>query len=111
LFCYSAAREPVHLIQRLLPLYDNAGTAFPRALLDRVREELAERFGGVTAYLRSPAHGVWKEGGEEEHDDIVIFEVMAERLERPWWREYRAELERRFRQDEVVIRASAIERL
>ena len=44
-------------------------------------------------------------------DDIVIFEVMADQLERPWWRQYRTELEQRFSQTELVIRASPIERL
>ena len=44
-------------------------------------------------------------------DDIVIFEVMADQLERAWWRQYRIELEQRFSQAELVIRASPLERL
>ena len=50
-------------------------------------------------------------GGERSRDEIVVLEVMAETLDREWWRDYRGELERRFRQDEVVIRASEVERL
>jgi hypothetical protein len=34
---------------------------------------------------------------------------MAEDLDRTWWSAYRARLERDFRQDVVVIRASAVE--
>jgi hypothetical protein len=30
-------------------------------------------------------------------DDIVIYEVMADSLDRPWWANYRQGLERRFR--------------
>jgi hypothetical protein len=99
-------------VQLLLPLYDNHGRRFARALFDRVRGELTEEFGGITAYRRSPAEGLWKEkGGEVKRDDVVIFEVMVEALSRAWWAQYRQELERRFRQDEVVIRAIAVERL
>ena len=44
-------------------------------------------------------------------DEIVIFEVMADQLDRQWWRQYRTELEQRFSQAELVIRASLSERL
>lgn len=102
----------MHLVQLLLPIADNAGRAFPRSAYDLVRYELAERYGGVTAYLRAPAEGLWKEAaGEVSHDDVVIYEVMTGELDRAWWRRYRATLQERFRQDEVVIRASSIERL
>jgi hypothetical protein len=102
----------MHLIQILLPLYDNQGNPFARAELERVHTELADRFGGVTAYLRSPARGVWKEGeGEQAHDDVVMVEVVAERLDHAWWAAYREELERRFRQEEILIRALPAERL
>jgi hypothetical protein len=101
----------MYRIEIFLPLYDNEGRAFARGEFDRVRRELTDRFGGVTAFTRAPAEGVWKEGGEETRDQIVIFEVMAERLDREWGGTFRAELERRFRQEELLIRASEIERL
>lgn len=102
----------MHLVQILLPLRDNEGRPFPRADFDHVNRELTNRFGGVTAYLRSPANGAWRAGGDEvAHDDVAIIEVMDESLDRPWWTAYRRELERRFRQDEVVVRANEIERL
>ena len=100
-----------HLVEILLPLSDNDGRRFDRQAFARVREELVERFGGLTAFTRSPAEGVWEDGDGSSRDEIVIFEVMADALDRPWWRDYRAELERRFRQDEIVIRARAVERL
>ena len=101
----------MHLIQLLLPLYDNDGAALPRALFDKVREDLSGRFGGLTAFTRAPAEGHWRDEGEIRRDDIVIFEVMAQRLDRDWWRAYRRELERSFRQEEIVIRAQDIELL
>jgi hypothetical protein len=101
----------VHLVQILLPLYDNDGRRFGAGDFDRVSEELVARFGGVTAFRRSPAEGVWREDGEESRDRVVIFEVMADRVDREWWRQYREELERRFRQEKIVARATEFEEL
>lgn len=102
----------MHLVEILLPLRDNEDHPFPRAEFDRVTRELTDRFGGVTAHLRAPASGAWRdEGGDVARDDMSIIEVMADPLDRAWWSGYRQELERRFRQDEIVIRATLIERL
>ncbi|MGX8008905.1 hypothetical protein ACVDG8_007740 [Mesorhizobium sp. ORM8.1] len=94
----------MHLVQILLPRYDNAGQPFAKEDFDRVKGELANAFEGVTAYFRAPAEGVWKQGKEAELDEIVIFEVMTQEVVLPDWRRRRAELERLFRQDEVIIR-------
>ena len=103
----------MHLVQILLPLYDNEGTAVPQLEFRRVSSEIAHKFGGLTAFTRAPAEGVWKESdaAHPKHDEIVVFEVMTAVLDRTWWEEYRRDLERRFRQGEVVIRAQAIEQL
>lgn len=102
----------MHLVQILLPLRDDDDRTFPRADFDRVNQELTDRFGGVTAYLRSPASGAWRElGGEVARDDVAIVEVMDDSLDRAWWTAFRRDLERRFRQEEVVIRANEAERL
>lgn len=99
------------LVEMLLPLYDNEGRAFGAAEFNRVRDELAARFGGVTAFRRAPGEGVWAGGGEVSRDLVVVFEVMADALERPWWADYRRRLEARFRQDKIVVRATAFEEL
>ena len=102
----------MYLIQLLLPLYDNHKEPFGREAFERVREELAHVFGGVTAFLSAPAEGVWKEGGRNvSRDEVVTFEVMCERLDREWWTHYRAELEARFRQKLIVVRALEAEQL
>jgi len=101
-----------HLIQILLPLYDNTATPFPPKDYARVRDELTEQFGGVTAYLRSPAEGLWRDTATHAvRDDIVIYEVMSEELDRAWWQTYREELTARFRQELLIIRTSRIELL
>src|SRR5688500_11832651 len=101
----------MHLVQLLLPLEDSNGQPFPAAQFDQIAHELTERFGGVTAYARSPAEGRWKEGADTTHDDIVVIEVMVEELDRQWWAVLRKRLEADFRQDEIVIRAQPMERL
>ena len=96
------------LIQILLPLYDNDGVRFGEDAFAPTRAELLDRFGGVTAYQRAPARGLWKtDDGEVARDDVAVLEVMTGELDRSWWRQYRQSLERRFRQDTIVIRALA----
>ena len=94
----------MHLVQILLPRADNAGRPFDRADFDGVKAELAARFDGVTAYLQAPAEGLWREAGRTDNDDIVIFEIMTEEFDPEDWSLRRADLERRFRQDKVIIR-------
>jgi hypothetical protein len=104
----------IHLVQLLLPLTDNDGRPFPGAHYAAVRDELTERFGGLTAYSRSPAEGLWDGvggAGRPARDDIVVYEVMVDALDRAWWAGFRADLERRFAQDEIVVRAQPAERL
>jgi hypothetical protein len=101
----------MYLIQLLLPLYDNEGEAFDQKMYDRVRDELIKKFDGVTAFRSSPAEGIWKDGGQVSRDAIMIFEVMTDELGREWWTTYRADLERRFRQEKLIVRASRIELL
>ena len=101
----------MYLVQILLPLADNGGRRFDRAFYARVRSELAERFGGITSFTRAPAEGMWKEGGHTAHDDIVVFEIMARELDHAWWERYRADLERRFQQETIVMRAIRVEML
>lgn len=100
------------LVQLLLPLYDNDGRRFDEAIFATTRQELLESFGGVTVYQRAPARGLWKaDDGAVAKDDVAVFEVMTKDLDRGWWDRYRRELERRFRQDVIVIRALSHETL
>jgi hypothetical protein len=96
----------MHLVQILLPLYDNEQNPQPPEQFRAVRRELTDRFGGVTAFTRAPAEGRWKvDEKRTTRDDIVIVEVMAPELDCDWWATYRRDLEARFRQDVIVIRA------
>ncbi len=99
----------MYLIQMLLPLYDNEGKPFSTALYTEVRAEMVTRFGGLTAYARAPASGLWQESqGQTVRDDLVIYEVLSARLDRIWWQDYRTTLEKRFVQDTLMVRAHRI---
>jgi hypothetical protein len=101
----------VHLVEILLPLNDNDGHPFAPEKFESVRETLTRAFGGLTSFTRAPAEGLNKNKGKTERDDIIVLEIMTEHLDRKWWEAYRKTLEKEFSQDEIVIRASTIERL
>lgn len=97
------------LIQLLLPLQDNEDRPVEHAEFDRVFDELTEKFRGVTAFQRSPAEGAWKaHGGKVSYDQVVIYEVMVPELDQAWWKAYQELLERRFRQEKILIRATEV---
>jgi hypothetical protein len=98
----------MHLIEIFLPLRDNKGSAFASGDFADIRKTLTEQFGGLTAFSRAPADGADKEGGRERHDELVVFEVMTDAPDRGWWSAYRQNLERKFRQDRILIRMSEV---
>src|SRR4051812_26181338 len=100
--------QPMYLIQILLPLFDNQGAHFEPALYADTRRELTDRFGGLTAFSRAPAEGLWQDDGKTKHDDIIVLEVMADGVDTDWWRAYRRTLETRFKQDVIVVRAQMV---
>jgi hypothetical protein len=100
-----------HLVQILLPVYDNEGRHISTEHYQQVRGHLIKRFGGLTAYTRAPAEGLWESGAAVQRDDIVVVEVMIKSLDRSWWHAYRRELETQFRQEHIVVRAQVYEAL
>ena len=100
-----------YLIQILLPIHARDGTPLPNEMFARVRGELTEKFGGVTAYSRSPATGLWKRDEDDaiERDQVIMVEVVTGAFDRKWWKNYREQLEVRFGQEEVHARALEVE--
>lgn len=100
----------MHIVQVLLPLYDNDGHPFPEGEMRAIREELVARFGGITA-TRSPVEGVWAHGGRRVRDDIIVVEVMTQALDHDWWHAFRLRLEQQLRQDSLIVRTYPCEQL
>jgi hypothetical protein len=101
----------MYLIEILVPVRDNEGHPFAAKTYQTLRDELTEQYGGVTVFTRAPAEGETKAAGGKVHDDIVVYEVMTEKIDRHWWKLYRESLERTFQQDEIVVRAIAFDKL
>jgi hypothetical protein len=102
-------RSVMVLIQLLLPSSRAAGNDAMTPIAE-TRRELVDRFKGVTAYVRSPAKGLWTApDGRTEADDVVMVEVVTDNFDRAWWRDYAAELARRFGQDRIHVRALPVE--
>ena len=98
------------LIQILIPLADNEGRKFPSERFTLVKKRLIEEFSGLTIFSQSPAEGIWEKNNEDVSEDrILIFEVMADKKNIKWWRDFRTWLEEEFEQDYVVIRIFQIE--
>ena len=96
----------MYLIQMLLPRKGSDNAPVDDAAFAETRAELVEAFDGVTAYVRSPAQGLWTApDGRVEQDDVVMVEVLTAAFDRAWWRTYSLTLARRFRQQAVHIRA------
>jgi hypothetical protein len=97
------------LIQLLLPTSVAAGRD-AMAHVAETRRELADRFKGVTAYVRSPAKGLWTApDGHTEADDVVMVEVVTATFDRDWWRNCAMTLARRFGQERIHVRALPVE--
>jgi hypothetical protein len=99
----------MHIIQILLPLQDNNGDSYPTDYYTQLAAELTDKYGGLTAYTRSPATGLWKEAPNKTvKDDIVIFEVMAENFNEGVLKLLKEGLEKKFAQREILIRGFEI---
>jgi hypothetical protein len=104
----------MHLIQILLPFCHwptMRDIRSPGTSCRPSRRNCRSAFGGLTAYSRAPAKGVWTQSGGQQEDDIIIVEVMAETLDERWWRDFRRRLEERLGQEELVIRAQEMRTL
>ena len=44
-------------------------------------------------------------------DEIIVVEVLAEQLDPSWWSDYRRKLEKRFRQEDILIRSHGVMKL
>lgn len=97
------------LVQVFLPLADNQGRPFAVALYNQVQDELLQRFGGLTLYGQSPVRGYWLDHSQARpavrRDALLLLEVMVVELDAAWWRAYRQQLEQRFAQKTLLVRA------
>src|SRR6187401_1105178 len=99
------------LVQILLPAFDNSGRRIPAREFRAVKKEITDKFHGLTAYSRSTAEGFWGKGQATQHDEIIVYEVMVPTLQQGWWKRYRRRLEKRFRQNSIIVRSHRLQLL
>jgi len=80
-------------------------------MYDEVRDYLKDQFGGVTFYRNAPAEGLWNNDGKTKYDELLTAEVMTETFDKEWWQNYKRQLQKKFRQDEILIRAISFEKI
>jgi hypothetical protein len=100
--------SPSHLVQILLPKETGDGDPIAQEWFDGLLQELTDKFGGATSYVRAPGHGLWRNGSDIERDNIAVIEVMAKTLDESFWASLRKRLERELSQKEIVIRSHEI---
>ena len=100
----------MYIVNIYLPQVNNAGMLFNEEIYLNIRQELIQKFGGLTQYDQMPAIGYWKENADKPiHKDLVIhYEVICHRLTKKYWAELRTRLEHIFQQTQVLIVAHPI---
>ena len=58
----------------------------------------------MTCFSQSPAEGIWDESGDVQKDLIVIYEIMANTIDKDWWAKLKKDLEADMEQEEIIIR-------
>jgi hypothetical protein len=100
--------SPSYLVQILLPKETGGGQPIAQGWFEGLLQELTDKFGGATSFVRAPGQGLWRNGGELERDNIAVIEIMTAELDRSIWQSVRERLERELSQEVIVIRAQAI---
>jgi hypothetical protein len=87
-----------------VPRNYNDGSPVEKAKLKRIKQRLADEFGGVTQ-IRLRKKGWWKMGAVVFRDKIDIFRVFAAstRRARRFFRQLKEELKRDLQQEEILI--------
>ncbi|MBO9675756.1 MAG: inorganic diphosphatase [Sphingobacteriaceae bacterium] len=89
------------LIQLFLPLTKSPSSD---KKLKALEQKLIENFGGLSVYAQNPVSGSWREKGQLEKDEMMVFEVMVAVFEEKFWKTLKTSLEKQFRQKEILIR-------
>ena len=95
-----------------VPTRNGRGRPLPRRPIARARRELLEFFGGLTD-TRQRNEGIWKVGGIEVRDEIVIWRILSGEGRRgdAFLRKTKAALERELEQDEILVIRRSVAKL
>ena len=98
-------------VQLFIPLQDDKGKPFPQKYFNELGSELKDNFGGLTVYSRAPATGQWKQDGQTITDELLVYEVLLSNPDKKYWTKLKARLEKIFRQEELLVLLTKIQKL
>lgn len=95
-----------------IPLSYNNGSSVEPKKIERIGEQLLEHFDGLT-YFPQRNQGVWKMGPVTFRDEIVIFRVLTDKVRAAnrFLKQFKEELKRDLKQEEILIVAKDAETL
>jgi hypothetical protein len=87
-----------------VPLRYNDGSPIEARKFQNLQARLLECFNGFT-FFPQPNEGVWRMGDVTYRDEIVIYRVVSSKVRptRRFMRQFKQELKRIFRQEEIFI--------
>jgi hypothetical protein len=108
----SAPREETVMreLEIYLPTMTNRGTPIAPAEIERIKETLVQAFGGYT-HLNQRFQGAWRMGGVVLHDEVTIVRVLDDGTAPFDIAAFKASLEARLDQEEILIIARNVHRL
>ena len=89
----------------MIPKADNNGVEFPEELHEETREELIDKFGGLTVVPW--CRGFWKQGDTVIKDHMDMYIVCGEACDN-WLLQFSYDLKFRYRQDAIFITESEV---
>ena len=95
-----------------LPLKYNDGKEIEPVKIQRIKQELVERFGAITvSSLSSPYQGTWKYGGVAYVDDIIKVEIVAsgDKVTKKFLKDFKERLKKSLRQVDILITTHGIQ--
>lgn len=87
----------------LVPLIAGDGEKLEKDWFNALLQELTDRFGGATSFIRSPGQGHWDSGKEKGQYRFDRGHDRGPR--RRYWDELKTRLEKELSQSEIMIRA------
>jgi inorganic pyrophosphatase len=104
--------QQTRLFQLLVPQYRKNGKKFPDQYYTALNKELIGKFGGLTVYSRGPAEGFWKKNEAKTiQEAMLVYEVMADEVDKDFWHKIKGSLAKKFDQEELVLICSKITRI
>lgn len=97
-----------------LPITYNDGTAIEPEKFSQVENELLAMFGALTVNsMTAPFKGIWRFGGVEYRDDVLIFLILApdDLNTEQFFKSHKETLKERFQQKDILITYEVIHRV